>query len=81
MPVTFCCIHKLTLTVVLLYVVLMLTIGITWLVINSCNPGFRLTSFFIANFTVSDYKLTGDELPLLLLEIDAASPVSLELAG
>lgn len=51
--------RQLTLTVVSLFVILMAIIGIAWLVMHPHDPGFRVASLSVSNFSVSDSYIIG----------------------
>ncbi|KAJ1440747.1 Late embryogenesis abundant protein [Sesbania bispinosa] len=53
------CVRYVTLTVVTIFVVFMAIIGIAWLVMDPHDPGFRVTSLSVSNFTVSDNSQVG----------------------
>ncbi|TKY67027.1 hypothetical protein E2542_SST09918 [Spatholobus suberectus] len=51
--------RKLTLALVLVFVVLMAIISIAWLAMHPHDPGFGVTSLSVTNFTVSGSRVRG----------------------
>ncbi|XP_061376237.1 NDR1/HIN1-like protein 26 [Gastrolobium bilobum] len=54
-----CFVQGLKWTIISLFLFLSVTIAIAWLVLNPHEPGFRVTSLFVSNFSVSDSQLRG----------------------
>ncbi|KAK4255290.1 hypothetical protein QN277_008305 [Acacia crassicarpa] len=53
------CVPKITLCVVLLFVLMTCVISIAWFVINPQEPSIRVTSLTVSSFSVSDSELRG----------------------